>query len=173
MRDINSLNKVILVGRLGQKPEVRSHAQSGRSSARFSLATNERLYNPSTQTSTDKTEWHKIVVWFPRLVDFCDKYLDKGKQILIEGSIRTREFQDRDNNKRTITEIVADKIVLLGKREESSAARTDTTDLDAVYGRGGGQGGGQGGGAADDEFPSGEEGGGQGGSGGTDDDIPF
>jgi single-strand DNA-binding protein len=171
MRDINSLNKVILVGRLGQKPEIRSHAQSGRSSARFSLATNERLYNPSTQTSTDKTEWHKIVIWFPRLVDFADKYLDKGKQILVEGSIRTREFQDRDNNKRNVTEIVADKIVLLGKREESSAMRTDTTDLDKVYGRGGGAGG-RVGEPGEDEFPA-VEGEGGGGTGGSDDDIPF
>jgi single-strand DNA-binding protein len=165
MRDINSLNKVILVGRLGGKPEIRSHAQSGRSSARFTLATNERLFNPSTQTSTDKTEWHKIVVWFPRLVEFAEKYLDKGKQILIEGSIRTREFQDRDGNRRNVTEIVADKIVLLGRREESSATRTDTTDLDAVYGRGGGRGPA----AGDEEFPSGEEPG----PGGPDDDIPF
>ena len=172
MRDINSLNKVILVGRLGQKPEVRSHAQSGRSSARFSLATNERLYNPSTQTATDKTEWHTIVVWFPKLVDFCDKYLDKGKQILIEGSIRTREFMDRDNNKRNVTEIVADKIVLLGKREESSATRTDTTDLDAVYGRNAGRGGaGAGGGADGEDFPAVDDGGT--GPGGSDDDIPF
>jgi single-strand DNA-binding protein len=171
MRDINSLNKVILVGRLGQKPEIRSHAQSGRSSARFSLATNERLYNPSTQTSTDKTEWHKIVVWFPRLVEFSEKYLDKGKQILVEGSIRTREFQDRDNNKRNVTEIVADKIVLLGRREESSATRTDTTDLDAVYGRGGGGRGPAT--AGEDEFPSGEDSGGAGGGTGSDDDIPF
>jgi single-strand DNA-binding protein len=173
MRDINSLNKVILVGRLGQKPEIRSHAQSGRSSARFSLATNERLYNPSTQTATDKTEWHKIVVWFPRLVEFSDKYLDKGKQILVEGSIRTREFQDRDGNKRNVTEIVADKIVLLGRREESSATRTDTTDLDAVYGRGGSGGGGgssRGPGAGEEEFPQGEE---SGGGAGPDDDIPF
>ncbi len=172
MRDINSLNKVILVGRLGQKPEIRSHAQSGRSSARFSLATNERLYNPSTQTSTDKTEWHKIVIWFPRLVEFAEKYLDKGKQILVEGSIRTREFQDRDGNKRNVTEIVADKVVLLGRREESSATRTDTTDLDAVYGRSGGGGGGRGPATAgEDEFPSGEETGGA--SGGPDDDVPF
>jgi single-strand DNA-binding protein len=175
MRDINSLNKVILVGRLGQKPEIRSHAQSGRSSARFSLATNERLYNPSTQTSTDKTEWHKIVVWFPRLVEFSEKYLDKGKQILVEGSIRSREFQDRDNNKRYITEIVADKIVLLGRRDEGSARTSDTTDLDAVYGRGGGgsnSGGGARGPAAgpEDEFPSGDE---PAGGGGPDDDIPF
>ncbi len=169
MRDINSLNKVILVGRLGQKPEIRSHAQSGRSSARFTMATNERLYNPSTQTSTDKTEWHKIVVWFPRLVEFSEKYLDKGKQILVEGSIRTREFQDRDGNKRNVTEIVADKIVLLGRREESSATRTDTTDLDAVYGRGGGRA--PAGGGGEDEFPSGEDSGG--GGAGPDDDIPF
>jgi len=170
MRDINSLNKVILVGRLGQKPEIRSHAQSGRSSARFSLATNERLWNAATQTATDKTEWHKIVVWFPRLVEFSEKYLDKGKQILIEGSIRTREFQDRDGNKRNVTEIVADKIVLLGKRDEASATRTDTTDLDAVYGRGGGRGPAAGAGAGDEEFPTGDEGGG---GGGPDDDIPF
>lgn len=168
MRDINSLNKVILVGRLGQKPEIRSHAQSGRSSARFSLATNERLYNPSTQTSTDKTEWHKIVVWFPRLVEFSDKYLDKGKQILVEGSIRTREFQDRDGNKRNVTEIVADKIVLLGRREEGSARTSDTTDLDQVYGRGGGRG--PAAGVGEDEFPGGEE---SGGGAGPDDDIPF
>jgi single-strand DNA-binding protein len=169
MRDINSLNKVILVGRLGGKPEIRSHAQSGRSSARFTLATNERLWNASTQTSTDKTEWHKIVIWFPRLVEFAEKYLDKGKQILIEGSIRTREFQDRDGNKRTVTEIVADKVVLLGRRDEGSARTTDTTDLDAVYGRGGGRGAGAG--AADEEFPSGGDE--PGGSGGADDDIPF
>jgi single-strand DNA-binding protein len=167
MRDINSLNKVILVGRLGAKPEIRSHAQSGRSSARFTLATNERLYNPSTQTSTDKTEWHKIVVWFPRLVEFSEKYLDKGKQILVEGSIRTREYQDRDGNRRFITEIVADKIVFLGRREESSATRTDTTDLDEVYSQGGSRGGG---GGEGDEFPSGEE---SGSSGSSDDDIPF
>ncbi|MBN2265763.1 MAG: single-stranded DNA-binding protein [Candidatus Aminicenantes bacterium] len=173
MRDINSLNKVIRVGRLGAKPDIRSHAQSGRSSARFNLATNERLYNPSTQTSTDKTEWHRIVVWFPRLVEFSEKYLDKGKQILVEGSIRSREYQDRDGNRRFITEIVADKIVLLGRREESSATRTDTTDLDEVYGRGGTRGGASGsggGGGGEDDFPSGDD---SGGSGGGDDDIPF
>jgi single-strand DNA-binding protein len=165
MRDINSLNKVILVGRLGQKPEIRSHAQSGRSSASFTLATNERSFNPNTRESTDRTEWHKIKVWFPNLVDFAERLLDKGKLVLIEGSIRTRDYQDRDGNKKYVTEIVADKIVLLGKRDEASATRTDTTDLDAVYGRGGGRGT-----AGGEEFPSGEE---SGGSGGPDDDIPF
>ena len=165
MRDINSLNKVILVGRLGGKPEIRSHSQSGRSSASFTMATNERVFNPSTRESTDRTEWHKIKVWFPKLVDFAERLLDKGKLVLIEGSIRTRDYQDRDGNKKYVTEIVADKIVLLGKRDEASATRTDTTDLDAVYGQGGGRGTAGGG-----EFPSGEE---SGGSGGPDDDIPF
>jgi single-strand DNA-binding protein len=170
MRDINSLNKVILVGRLGGKPEIRSHSQSGRSSASFTMATNERVFNPSTRESTDRTEWHKIKVWFPKLVEFAERFLDKGKFILVEGSIRTRDYQDRDGNKKYITEIVADKIILLGKREESSAATTDTTDLDKVYSRGGGPRAAD---TADDEFPSGEEPGGSAAGGGTDDDIPF
>jgi single-strand DNA-binding protein len=169
MRDINSLNKVILVGRLGGKPEIRSHSQSGRSSASFTLATHERIFNPSTRESTDRTEWHKIKVWFPKLVEFSEKLLDKGKLVLIEGSIRSRDYQDRDGNKKYITEIVADKIILLGKREEGSARTTDTTDLDAVYGRGGGRAPAA---AGEDEFPSGEEPGG-GAGGGTDDDVPF
>jgi single-strand DNA-binding protein len=171
MRDVNSLNKVILVGRLGQKPEIRSHAQSGRSSASFSLATDESIFNRQTQERTKKTEWHKIKVWFPQLVEFADKYLDKGKLVLIEGSIRSREYQDRDGNRRFITEIVADKITLLGRREESSATRTDTTDLDAVYGKGGGgRGPAAPSGGPDEDFPAGDEGGGP---GGPDDDIPF
>ena len=110
MRDINSLNKVILVGRLGQKPEIRSHAQSGRSSARFSLATNERLYNPSTQTSTDKTEWHKIVAW-ARLGEICGEYLRKGSQVYVEGRLQTRSWDDKNTGaKRYATEIVADDL---------------------------------------------------------------
>ncbi len=166
MRDKNSLNKVILVGNLGRKPEIQSHPQSGRSSARFSLATSERLFNPTTREQKDKTEWHKIVVWFPQLVDFCDKYLDKGKQVLIEGKLRTRDFQDREGNKRTVTEVVADKIVLLGRREESSGT-SDTRNLDEEFPRGGGRGAA----AAEDEFPAVDEA--AGGPGGSDDDIPF
>ena len=164
MRDINSLNKVILIGRLGGKPEIQSHSQSGRSSARFTVATNERIFNPATRESRDKTEWHKIVVWFPRLVEFCDKYLDKGRQVLIEGKLRTRDWQDRDGNKRTTTEIAAENIVLLGRREEGPAA-ADTSELGAApISRG------SGGAAADGDFPPVEEAGG--GSGG-DDDVPF
>jgi single-strand DNA-binding protein len=115
MRDVNSLNKVILVGRLGQKPEIKVLPQD-RSLARFSLATNEKSYNPTTGESAVKTEWHRIVVW-GKLAEFCEKYLDQGKQVLIEGKLRTRSWQDRDGNKRSTTEIEAYSIVLLGRRE--------------------------------------------------------
>jgi single-strand DNA-binding protein len=113
MRDINSLNRVILLGRLGQKPEIRVLPQQDRSVARFSLATNERIFNRSTNETSDRTEWHKIVVW-GKLAEFCEKYLDKGRQVLVEGRLRTRSWQDRDGNKRTTTEIDAQSIVLLG-----------------------------------------------------------
>jgi single-strand DNA-binding protein len=166
MRDINSLNKVILVGRLGKKPEMFRMPQQDRWKASFTLATNERLFNPNTRESSDRTEWHNIVV-FGKLAEFCEKYLSQGRQILLEGKLRTRSWQDKEGNKRNRTEVEATNIVFLGKREEGSATTTDTTDLDAVYGRGGGRPAA----AGDEEFPSGEEPGG--GSGGPDDDIPF
>lgn len=123
MRDINSLNRVILLGRLGQKPEIRVLPQQDRSVARFSLATNERIFNRSTNETSDRTEWHKIVVW-GKLAEFCEKYMDKGKQVLVEGRLRTRSWQDRDGNKRTTTEIDAQSIVLLagGRREGAAEA---------------------------------------------------
>jgi single-strand DNA-binding protein len=164
MRDINSLNRVTLIGRLGGKPEMRNIPQTDRWSARFTLATNERSFNPNTRESKDKTEWHKIIVW-GKLAEFCEKYLSSGKQILIEGKLRTREWQDKEGNKRKTTEVEATNIVLLGKREESSAT-SDTTDLDAApYGRGGGT-------PAEGENPFDEAAGGSSPAGG-DDDIPF
>ncbi len=165
MRDINSLNKVILVGRLGGKPEMRRLPQQDRWVATFTLATNERLFNPNTRETSDRTEWHKIVV-FGKLAEFCDKYLGQGRQILLEGKLRTRSWQDKEGNKRTKTEVEAVNIVLLGKREESSATTTDTTDLDEAYGRGGGRAGAGG----DTDEPFSEAGGGP---GGPEDDIPF
>jgi single-strand DNA-binding protein len=166
MRDINSLNKVILIGRLGGKPEMRRLPQQDRWVASFTLATNERLFNPTTRESSDRTEWHKIKV-FGKLAEFTEKYLSQGRQILIEGKLRTRSWQDKDGNKRTTTEVEAVNIILLGKRDEASATSADTTDLDTSYGRGGGRTAA----AADEEFPSGDEP--AGGTGGPDDDIPF
>lgn len=119
MRDLNSLNKVILIGRLGQKPELRVLPQRDRQVARFTLATNERFFNSSTRETTDRTEWHRVVVW-GKQAEFCEKYLDQGRQICLEGKIRTRSWQDRDGNKRTTTEIEAENITLLGKREDAA-----------------------------------------------------
>jgi single-strand DNA-binding protein len=117
MRDINSMNKVILIGRLGGKPELRFLPQSERAIARFTLATNERVFNPKTNESSTRVEWHRIIAW-GKLAEFCEKYLTQGKQVYIEGKLRTRSWQDRDGNKRSTTEIEAQSIVLLGKREE-------------------------------------------------------
>jgi len=119
MRDINSLNKVILIGRLGQRPELRYLPQTERAIARFTLATNERYFNPTTNESSVRVEWHRIVVW-GKLAEFCDKYLTQGKQIYLEGKLRTRSWQDKEGNKRFTTEIEAQNIVLLGKKEETA-----------------------------------------------------
>ncbi len=117
MRDKNSLNKVMLIGHLGKKPELRYLPQGERAVAKFSLATNERYFNPSTNESNDRTEWHKIVTW-GKLAEFCEKYLSTGKQIYLEGKLRTRKWQDKDGNQRYTTEIEAENITFLGKREE-------------------------------------------------------
>jgi single-strand DNA-binding protein len=118
MRDVNSLNKVILIGHLGGDPEVRYIPQTERAVANFTLATNEKYYQPNSGESEDRTEWHRIVVW-GKLAEFCKDYLTKGKQICIEGKLRTREWDDRDGNKRKTTEIIAYSIVLLGRRDDS------------------------------------------------------
>jgi single-strand DNA-binding protein len=121
MRDVNSLNKVILIGRLGGKPDLRYLPQKERAVARFSIATNERFYNPTTNESQVRVEWHRVVVW-GKLAEFCEKYLIQGKQVYIEGKLRTRSWQDRDGNKRSTTEIEVQNIILLGKREEAAEA---------------------------------------------------
>jgi single-strand DNA-binding protein len=121
MRDINSLNRVLLIGHLGQNPELRYIPQSERAVANFSLATNERLFNPSTNESDIRVEWHRIVAW-GKLAEFCEKFLAQGKQILVEGKIRTRSWQDKDGNKRYTTEIHAQNIVLLGKKDDTASS---------------------------------------------------
>jgi single-strand DNA-binding protein len=166
MREINSLNKVILIGNLGSDPEMRYLPQQERKVAHFNIATKERLFNPNTRESSDRTEWHRVVVW-GKLAEFCEKYLSKGRQILIEGKLRTRDWQDKDGNKRRTTEVEAINIVLLGRREGSSATSTDTTDLDEAHGRGAGRSAA----AIDEDSAPFDEAGGS--SGGGDDDIPF
>jgi single-strand DNA-binding protein len=117
MRDINSLNKVTLIGRLGRNPELRYLPQSERAIARFTLATNERFFKPSTNESDIRVEWHRIVAW-GKLAEFCEKYLNQGKQIYLEGKLRTRSWQDREGNKRYSTEVEAQNIIMLGRKDE-------------------------------------------------------
>ncbi len=126
MRDQNSLNKVILIGRIGQRPELRHLPQADRSVARFTLATNERWFDTKTNQKQEKTEWHSLYAW-GKLAEFCDRFLEVGKQILVEGKLRTRSWQDRDGNKRKTTEIEAFNIVLLGSRD-SQGPRGDNID---------------------------------------------
>jgi single-strand DNA-binding protein len=107
-----SVNKVILVGNLGKDPELR-YTASGTPVCTFPIATSER-YKDRDGQQQEKTEWHNIVAW-RGLAEICGKYLTKGKQIYIEGKIQTRTYDDRDGNKRYITEIVADQMQMLGR----------------------------------------------------------
>ncbi|MFW6160815.1 MAG: single-stranded DNA-binding protein, partial [Acidobacteriota bacterium] len=86
----------------------------------FTLATNERYFNPTTKESDVRTEWHRIVAW-GKLAEFCEKFLNQGKQIYLEGKIKTRSWEDRDGNKRYTTEVIAQNIVFLGRKDDSSA----------------------------------------------------
>lgn len=132
MRDVNSLNKVILIGHLGQNPELRYVPQTERAVANFTLATNERIFNPSTNESDIRAEWHRIVVW-GKLAEFCEKYLTKGKQILLEGRLRTEKWQDRDGNQRYTTKIHAYSITMLGRRDESMSKEESYTETDQDF----------------------------------------
>ncbi|ORJ57677.1 single-stranded DNA-binding protein [Geothermobacter hydrogeniphilus] len=115
-----SVNKVILVGNLGKDPELR-YTPTGTAVCNFSIATTERFKDRDGQQQT-KTEWHNIVVW-RQLAEICGKYLHKGKQVYIEGKIQTRSYEDRDGNKRYITEIVADEMRMLGGRNDEGYQR--------------------------------------------------
>ena len=99
------INKVILVGNVGMDPEVRA-LESGVKVARVRLATTERYTDRQTNETKEQTEWHTVTLW-RNLADVADKYVRKGSQIYIEGSLRTREWTDRDNQKRYTTEVVA------------------------------------------------------------------
>jgi len=112
-----SVNKVILVGRLGKDPDLR-YTTSGTAVANFTLATSER-YKDRNGDSQEKTEWHNIVAW-RNLAEICGKFLKKGKQVYIEGKIQTRSYDDRDGNKRYITEIVADQMQMLGRANDEA-----------------------------------------------------
>lgn len=109
-----SINKVILVGNVGKDPEIR-HLDSGVAVATFSLATSE-TYVAKNGEKVTSTEWHNIVLW-RGLAEVAEKYVRKGKQLYIEGRIRTRSYDDKDGQKKYITEINGDVMKLLGTKE--------------------------------------------------------
>lgn len=136
-----SVNKVILIGNLGKDPEVR-FTGSGKCVANFRIATTE-IFSDSQGARQERTDWHNIVVW-GKTAENCGQYLSKGRQVYIEGSLRTRQYDDKDGNKRYVTEVVAQRVQFLG--------------------------GGQGGGQRSEGAPSGDP---VAGGGYPDEDIPF
>ena len=108
------INKVILVGNLGNDPDVR-YTQDGRAIANVSIATSESWKDKNTGDTVEKTEWHRVV-FFNRLGEIVAEYLKKGSQIYVEGRLQTRKWQDKEGNDRYTTEIVANEMQMLGGR---------------------------------------------------------
>lgn len=114
-----SLNKVMLIGNLGRDPEVR-YTASGTAVAGFSVATTEKFKNKSGEWE-ERTEWHNITLW-GKLAEIAGEYLAKGKTVYIEGRLQTRKWQDRDGKDRYTTEIVGDKMQMLGGKGDGGRA---------------------------------------------------
>jgi len=147
------INKVILVGNLGQDPETR-YMPSGSAVTNFTVATNESWKDKQTGEQKERTEWHRVAM-FNRLAEIAAEYLRKGSQVYIEGKLRTRKWQDKDGQDRYTTEIIADEMQMLGGRGGAGES------FGGGPGRQSGGQGNQGGGMAP---PS---------DGDYDDDIPF
>jgi single-strand DNA-binding protein len=141
------VNKVILVGNLGQKPEMRYTATQS-AVANISIATTESWKDKESGEMRDKTEWHRVV-YFGKLAEIVEKYLDKGSSVYIEGKLQTRKWQDKSGADRWTTEIVGSELTMLGSRQNNSS-----NDMA--------------GNQSESPFPQDE-----GGQGLTDDDIPF
>jgi single-strand DNA-binding protein len=155
------INKVILIGNLGADPETRA-MPSGTTVANLRVATSESWRDKQTGEQQERTEWHRVAL-FGRLAEIAGEYLRKGSQVYIEGSLRTRKWQDKQGNERYSTEIVGNELQMLGGRGGAGAAAGGGAE---APGRSGGAGGGQ---------PSYAEESGSSGSRGEDfdDDIPF
>jgi len=126
-----SVNKVILVGHVGQDPEVR-YLDNNTPVCTIRMATSDVYKNKSGERVTT-TEWHSVVLW-RGLAEVAEKYIKKGSQIYIEGKLRTRSWEDKDKNKRYTTEIVADVLQLLGKRADEQVASAQVPQIDQSSG---------------------------------------
>ncbi len=123
------INKVIIVGNLGQDPETR-YMPSGSAVTNFTVATNESWKDKQTGEQKDRTEWHRVAM-FGRLAEVAAEYLRKGSQVYIEGKLRTRKWQDRDGKDRYTTEIIADEMQMLGGRGGGGSAPMSTDSAPA------------------------------------------
>jgi single-strand DNA-binding protein len=120
---MQGLNKVTLIGNLGKDPETQT-LEGGIALAKFSLATSES-YKDSEGVKQTQTEWHNIIVW-RSLAEIAGKYLKKGSSIYLEGKIKTRSYEDKDGNKKYVTEIIADSFIMLGKPSSDRANINET-----------------------------------------------
>jgi|TARA_B100001093_G_scaffold91284_1_gene83448 single-strand DNA-binding protein len=141
------VNKVILVGNLGQKPEMR-YTATQTAVANLSIATTESWKDKESGENRDKTEWHRVV-FFGNLAEIAEKYLDKGSSVYIEGKIQTRKWQDKEGKDRWTTEVLGNQLTMLGSRNSSEASVEQNNSSDTPF-------------PEDDSGP-----------GLTDDDIPF
>ncbi len=119
------INKVILLGNVGRDPEVR-YLDNGVVVTKFPLATSETYTNKSGDKVTN-TEWHNVVLW-RKLAEVAEKWVKKGTPLYIEGKIRSRSYEDKDGNKRYITEIVADNMQMLGRKSEDQSSQSGDQD---------------------------------------------
>ena len=163
-----SVNKVILVGNLGKDPEVR-HTQDGKAIVNLSVATSETWRDRNTGERKERTEWHRVVIFNENLAKVAEQYLRKGSKVYVEGQLQTREWQDKDGQKRYSTQIVLQRfrgeLTILDSRDSSGGGR----EIDDMSGGGsfGGSAPRSGGGGG--SRPAG----GGGGRSDFDDDIPF
>ena len=131
----NSINKVILIGHIGNKPEGR-YISSGTSTASFSLATNESWID-SENGKQERTEWHNIIAW-GKLADFATEYIQKGQLVYIEGKLQTRSWKDKQDNPRKTTEIVSTMITPLewksGKNNIDAKNKDEEKDIKPIEG---------------------------------------
>ena len=177
-----SVNKVILVGNLGRDPEVRT-TNNGSKVVQLSIATSERWRDRGSGEQREKTEWHRVVIFNERLADVAERYLQRGRQVYIEGQLQTRKWQDQEGNDKYTTEIVLSQfrgeLQMIGGRGEGGGGGGDFGG-DSNFGGGGGGGGsssgggfggGSGGGSSSGSSSFG--GGSSGGGNDFDDDIPF
>jgi single-strand DNA-binding protein len=125
------INKVIIVGRLGQDPEMRYFAD-GTAVANFSIATSDEWKDKTTGEKKEKTEWHRIVV-FRKLAEICGKYLSKGRQVYIEGKLQTRSWE-KDGVTRYTTEVVANDMQMLGGRDGGGGSENNVRSAESDYG---------------------------------------